>query len=119
MKTILSNQTVDIPDNGKLADACYLVCFLSNMWGCILFTMSTVLFLNGSFLSAVFSRGEAEGQDGHRQGTPWHPPQGVQPHQPGAQPAGQEEQEGERCFCSSTLGSTLTDLKEASPACVK
>lgn len=41
-----------------------------------------------------YSRGEVEGPDGDRQGTPWETRQGVQPHQPGAQPAGQETEEG-------------------------
>lgn len=40
------------------------------------------------------SRGEAEGADGHRQGAPRETRQGVQPHQPGALPSGQETQKG-------------------------
>lgn len=76
--------------------------------------MSTILLSQSS--GVCFSRGEAEGPDGHRQGAPWHSPQGVQPHQPGAQPAGQEEQEGEglvvllvQLLCY--LGSTWNGLK--------
>lgn len=40
------------------------------------------------------SRGEVEGADSDCQGAPWQTRQGVQPHQPGAQPAGQETEEG-------------------------
>lgn len=49
-----------------------------------------------SLLPAVWwdSRGEVEGADGDRQGAPWQTRQGVQPHQPGAQPAGQETEDG-------------------------
>ena len=48
-----------------------------------------------NFLAPCYSRGEAEGPDGDCQGPPWDPPQGVQPHQLGAQSAGQEAEEGE------------------------
>lgn len=40
------------------------------------------------------SRGEAEGPNCDCQRPPWQAHQGVQPHQPGAQPAGQETEEG-------------------------
>lgn len=53
---------------------------------------------NSLFLSLLagwwHSRGEAEGADSDCQGTPWQTCQGVQPHQPGAQPSGQETEEG-------------------------
>lgn len=40
------------------------------------------------------SRGEVEGTDCHRQGSPGGSPSRVQPHQPGTQPAGQDAQKG-------------------------
>lgn len=48
------------------------------------------------FIPAVWrcSRGEVEGADGDSKGAPWQAHQRVQPHQPGAQPAGQETEEG-------------------------
>lgn len=44
----------------------------------------------------VSSRDEAEGADGDSQGAPWCSQKGVQPHQPGAQYAGQEKEEGNK-----------------------
>lgn len=42
----------------------------------------------------VHSRGEVEGADSDCQGSPWKTREGVQPHQPGAQPSGQETEKG-------------------------
>lgn len=95
MKTILSSQTVDIPDNGKMDDP-EVMCFLT----CNLCPSADVL---PSSCFCAFSRGEVEGADGDRQGPPWQTRQGVQPHQPGAQPAGQETEEGEQLDCINTL----------------
>lgn len=88
MKTILSSQTVDIPDKGKMDKPTMFMCFYYNLHPvskCLTFPF---------FVCVSYSRGEVEGPDGDRQGTPWETRQGVQPHQPGAQPAGQETEEG-------------------------
>lgn len=55
-----------------------------------------------SYLKCVFlcvrnSRGEVEWADSDCQGAPWKTREGVQPHQPGAQPSGQETEKGTRC----------------------
>lgn len=42
----------------------------------------------------LHSRGEVEGADSDCQGPPWKTREGVQPHQPGAQPSGQETEKG-------------------------
>lgn len=84
MKTILSNQTVDIPEQGqsapraggagRAAPAARNAC--------------PPLVRSGSF---------AEGPDGHREGTPRNLEEGFQPHQRGAVPPGKEAQEGGCC----------------------
>lgn len=99
MKTILSSQTVDIPDKGKklvifvlqptrVIPSCLgLITYVCSVW------LLTHLFLS-LFAVLWHSRGEVEGADSDCQGTPWKTHQGVQPHQPGAQPSGQETEEG-------------------------
>lgn len=53
-----------------------------------------------NFPFAFDSRGEAKGANCYCEGAPWQADQGVQPHQPGAQPAWQKTEEGKKCiFC--------------------
>lgn len=72
-----------------------LTCDLCGVW--LLTFFLYVLF----FLPVVWchSRGEVEGAHSDCQGAPWQTRQGVQPHQPGAQPAGQETEEGKGRGC--------------------
>lgn len=87
MKTILSSQTVDVPDNGKWEFYCRPP---NQDW--------TRFVRMGLIQLCVpvcpHSRGEVEGADSDCQGTPWKTREGVQPHQPGAQPPGQETEKG-------------------------
>ena len=88
MKTILSSQTVDIPDKGES---------LSH-WSCACVHLDPEVSPH-TILSVSLrwcSRGEVEGPDSDCQGAPWKTHKTVQPHQPGAQPAGQETEEGKR-----------------------
>lgn len=90
MKTILSNQTVDIPEQGTYA--------LS--WKAR--PAAALTAVTCVCLCPLCSQRVPEGPHGHREGPPGNPAERLQPHQRGAVPLGEEAQEGE--CCGAALG---------------